>query len=334
MTPAMQVSAILARVEQERASSCATCGLRGPAEDGLCSPCAAAARELAEERALWAGEPAPERIPSQNPDDIAASVEINSTIRQYGRSLVAGDDAVAALRDLEAAAANIRPVETRYLYADTWARFAQYQLPAYAAIVLAHRLLNDRRVGCHVLKHLLASRVVLAPLGPGEGGRHDILDTSAVWKELAETAWHFLFNYDEAARFNSWGRIVQNVLGRRRQTGRNASVGLWGWQRRKLRQLADPSRSKTADTPTSIFTSSEAAAWPGTRTPTTPSGWPRTRRFGCWPRASGGRRASCARPPCTGSKRTASRRSGTIRDSRASTRTWCSTRRLVRTRGV
>jgi hypothetical protein len=28
------------------------------------------------------------------------------------------------------------------------------------------------------------------------------------------------------------------------------------------------------------------AAWLATRTPTTPSGWRRTRRFGCWPRAS------------------------------------------------
>ena len=31
--------------------------------------------------------------------------------------------------------------------------------------------------------------------------------------------------------------------------------------------------------------------WPGTRTRTTPNGWPRTRRFGCWPRGSGERPA-------------------------------------------
>src|SRR5438093_8696894 len=33
---------------------------------------------------------------------------------------------------------------------------------------------------------------------------------------------------------------------------------------------------------------SARSAWPGTRTPTKPNGWPRTRRFGCWPRAAPG----------------------------------------------
>jgi hypothetical protein len=37
------------------------------------------------------------------------------------------------------------------------------------------------------------------------------------------------------------------------------------------------------------FASPSIAAWPATRTPTTRSDWPRARRFGCWPRGSGGR---------------------------------------------
>ena len=40
------------------------------------------------------------------------------------------------------------------------------------------------------------------------------------------------------------------------------------------------------------------AAWRATRIPTTPSDWPRIRRFGCWPRASGGKRGSPSRQRC------------------------------------
>ena len=54
--------------------------------------------------------------------------------------------------------------------------------------------------------------------------------------------------------------------------------------------------------------------------PTMPNGWPRTRRFGCWPPASGGRRVSRSLRRSTGLRRTSSRKIGTTRDWLASTR--------------
>jgi glutamate-1-semialdehyde 2,1-aminomutase len=52
--------------------------------------------------------------------------------------------------------------------------------------------------------------------------------------------------------------------------------------------------------------SRSTAASRATRTPTTPSGWPRTPPCGCWPRASGGRRASRSPRRSIGPRRTCS----------------------------
>src|ERR1043166_8948044 len=57
------------------------------------------------------------------------------------------------------------------------------------------------------------------------------------------------------------------------------------------RHLTDPRIGHNRQFPLpDLFRQRSTAAWRATRTPTTPSGSPRTRRFGCWPRASGGRR--------------------------------------------
>jgi hypothetical protein len=137
-------------------------------------------------------------------------------------------------------------------------------LPAYTALVLAHRgpANYGRRVGRRVLIHILASRVLQAPLGSGDHGHAHLLDTAAIWNELVEAASHFLFNYDKAAPFDTWGAIVKNVLGRRLKTSRSSSVGLLPLQWRKLRRLADPSSRNKDGNSTAIFTKPEAAMVP------------------------------------------------------------------------
>jgi len=80
------------------------------------------------------------------------------------------------------------------------------------------------------------------------------------------------------------------------------------------RHLTDPRTGHNRQFPLAdLFRQSIYSRLAGTRTPTTPSGWPRTRRFGCWPRASGGRPASPSPRRSTGSRRTSSRRSGTTK---------------------
>src|SRR5262244_4418324 len=76
------------------------------------------------------------------------------------------------------------------------------------------------------------------------------------------------------------------------------------------RHLADPRTGRNYQFPYRIsFASPSTAAWPATRTRTTRSDWPRTRRFGCWHRGSGETRASRSRPRCIGSRRMSWRRS-------------------------
>ena len=87
------------------------------------------------------------------------------------------------------------------------------------------------------------------------------------------------------------------------------------------RHLTDPRIGHNRQFRCRTFSVSRSTAgWPATRIPTTPSDWPRTRRFGCWPHASGGRRASRSLRRSTGSRRGSSRRSGTTKDWLASTR--------------
>jgi hypothetical protein len=57
--PPEEIAALRARVEQERATACTACRLRATVEDRLCSPCGAAAREMAAEKAMWKAEPSP-----------------------------------------------------------------------------------------------------------------------------------------------------------------------------------------------------------------------------------------------------------------------------------
>jgi hypothetical protein len=139
-------------------------------------------------------------IPQQDPADIAVAVQVHRTITQYGKALVSGDDSVAELNRLEAVAATIPPVDQAKVNA--WARtwFAQHQLPAYAALVLAHLgpAAYARRVGHHVLQHILASGIMQAALGPGDVPDVQTLDPSAVWQRLADAAMLFLVNYDQA----------------------------------------------------------------------------------------------------------------------------------------
>ena len=85
------------------------------------------------------------------------------------------------------------------------------------------------------------------------------------------------------------------------------------------RHLSDPRTG--SNSLYQIYSASPSiAAWRATRTPTTPNGWPKTRRFGCWPPASDGRRASRSPRRSTGSRRKSSLRSGTTKGSRASIR--------------
>src|SRR5262249_12318454 len=85
------------------------------------------------------------------------------------------------------------------------------------------------------------------------------------------------------------------------------------------RHLTDPRTGRNSQFPLrDLFRQSPSTvAWPGTRTPTTRSGWPRTRHFACSPRVSGEKPVSRSRPPCIGSKRMSSPESETTKDSLA-----------------
>ena len=75
------------------------------------------------------------------------------------------------------------------------------------------------------------------------------------------------------------------------------------------RHLTDPRTGHNRQFPLAASSVSRSTAgWPATRTPTTPSGWPRIRPFACWPRASGGKRASRSPRRSTGSRRRSSLR--------------------------
>jgi len=85
--------------------------------------------------------------------------------------------------------------------------------------------------------------------------------------------------------------------------------------------LTDPRNGHNCQFPLpDLFRQRSTPGWAATRTPTTPSDWPRTQRFGRWPPASVGNRASRSPRRSTGSRRTSSRRSGTIKGLFASTR--------------
>ncbi len=70
------------------------------------------------------------------------------------------------------------------------------------------------------------------------------------------------------------------------------------------RHLTDPRTGHNRQFPVAdLFPQSIYSRLAAMRTPTTPSDWPRTRRFGCWPRASGGKRVSRSPRRSTGSRR-------------------------------
>ena len=81
------------------------------------------------------------------------------------------------------------------------------------------------------------------------------------------------------------------------------------------RHLADPRTGRNYQFPCRIsFASPSTTAWPATRTRTTRSDWPRTRRFECWHCGSDETRMSRSPPRSTGSRPTSSRRSKITKD--------------------